>query len=262
MGLSTQRICFKDSEGQADWYGIECSEGDELAQFLMGPVVSRLKDTEASDRFETDLRNLASTDFQVESLRQILEAEIPEERDWAIGESIAEACLEHDHGVQWPWNHARDKRNPFASLPGADLVGFITENGETSLVLGEVKTSTDSRTPPNVMCGRSGMVHQLDNLVSDLGNLAQLLFWLHSRCMQSAHEEVFKRCMLRLLSTGNKAISLFGVLIRDTQPNALDFNSRARVLAKAIDAPTRCTLIAIYLPFKISDLPSKLGEAA
>ena len=63
----------------------------------------------------------------------------------------------------------RDKRTPKASLPGADLVDFVSHNGETRLVLGEVKCSSDRNTPPNVMIGRHGMTKQLETLATDIG---------------------------------------------------------------------------------------------
>ena len=39
--------------------------------------------------------------------------------------------------MKFPWNSDRDKRTPKASLPGADLVGFIENGDEVVLVLGE-----------------------------------------------------------------------------------------------------------------------------
>ncbi len=58
------------------------------------------------------------------ALEEVLSAEVPETRDWAAGEALAEAVLEAHHDVVLPWNIERDKRNPFASLPGAGIVGF------------------------------------------------------------------------------------------------------------------------------------------
>ena len=194
--------------------------------------------------------------------RLVLQASIPEERDWAIGESIAEAFLECEHSVSWPWNHERDKRNPFASLPGADLVGFETDAGVTRLALGEVKSSTDASTPPGVMNGRSGMKNQLERLLTNLGTICQLLKWLHPRCKGTPNEDQFKEAVRQLINSGNQAISLFGVLIRDTPPNALDLESRGDALSKTVSSPTSCRLIAIYLPFPIADLPTRVGGSA
>ncbi len=156
----------------------------------------------------------------------------------------------------------RDKRHPNASLPGADLIGFRSEGGDTRLVLGEVKSSTDANTPPGVMNGRSGMIHQIDNLANDLSRICQLLKWLLHRCKGTENENLFDKAVKLFFNSGNKAITLIGVLIRDTQPNERDLRPRGQTLAKKLQNPTLCHLMAIYLPCAIADLPSRLQGGA
>ena len=139
-----------------------------------------------------------------------------------------------------------------------DLVGFIVESEATRLVLGEVKSSTDIKTPPSVMSGRSGLMHQIDNLASDLSLVCQLLKWLIPRCKGTDYETSFKTAAGLFLDSGNKALALFGVLIRDTQPNELDLQARGQTMAGKLEYPTTCDLSAIYLPCAIGDLPSRI----
>ncbi|QDS89698.1 hypothetical protein EC9_38980 [Rosistilla ulvae] len=262
MSLVNGSYCFDATRGQTSWQGFCCTDDASLSDFLKGPVTERLHDSTATLDFRDDLRALATTQFASDSLELVLQADVPEERDWAIGESFAEAYLEAEHAVSWPWNHERDKRNPFASLPGADLVGFVDEGGATRLALGEVKASTDANNPPGVMNGRSGMRHQLEQLVTNLGTLCQLLKWLHSRCKGTENEQAFKDAVRLLIDSGNQAISLYGVLIRDTPPTVLDLEARGDALSKNVVSPTSCRLVAIYLPFSIAELPSRVGGAA
>lgn len=162
----------------------------------------------------------------------------------------------------------RDKRTPKASLPGADLVGFEIKDSVIRLALGEVKTSSDIDTPPNVMNGRSGMTHQIDNLASNLGLLNQLLKWLLPRCKGTAHEASFNAAIALFFDSGNKAVALFGILVRDTRPNELDpgsgpgqaLKTRGQSLAATLQAPTTCQLVAIYLPCAIADLPTRASR--
>ena len=219
-------------------------------------VVSRLYDEEGSTKFETHLLSLATTGFARANLDDILKSETHEERDWAVCEAMAEAYLGREYGITWPWNMERDKRNPRASLPGADLIGFMIEDGKVRLVLGEVKSSSDANTPPSVMKGRSGMVHQLDKLTNDLSLICQILKWLLLRCKGTQFEISFNSAVGLFLNSGNNDIALFGILVRDTQPNKLDLQARGQALSRTLQAPTTCHLLAIYLPYAIESLPA------
>jgi hypothetical protein len=252
-------ISYEEQDRQVSWCGVSMEGGDGFNTFMTNEVASRLYDEEGITEFEGHLRGLANTGFARDSLNAILAAEIPEQRDWAVGEAVAEAYLGREYGIIWPWNMERDKRNPNASLPGADMVGFEISGADVRLALGEVKTSTDAQTPPSVMNGRSGMTHQIDNLANNLSLINQLLKWLLPRCKGTEHEASFNAAIGLFLDSGNKAIALFGVLVRDTQPNALDLHARGKTLAESLQCPTTCQLIAIHLPCAISDLPARVA---
>lgn len=254
-GSALTAVHYHARDRQVTWYGVGMTAGEEFDTFISNDVASRLNDEEGQRELEAHLRGLANTGFARESLYAILASNAPEERSWAVGEAMAEAYLNREHAVTWPWNMERDKRTPKASLPGADLVGFQIAEGETRLVLGEVKTSTDANSPPNVMNGRSGMAYQIDNLATNLTLINKLLKWLLPRCKGTAHEPSFNAAVGSFLNSGNKAIALFGVLIRDTNPNEQDLRPRGSTLAKNIQSPTTCHLVALYLPCVIDDLP-------
>ncbi|MDE0001470.1 MAG: hypothetical protein OXQ29_02085 [Rhodospirillaceae bacterium] len=124
------------------------NDGDGFSAFMKNDVAARVYDTEGKTEFDAHLRSLASTGFTRGNLNDILAADVPEEREWAVGEAVAEAYLGREHKITWPWNMERDKRHPRASLQGADLVGFKSDGNDTCLALGEVKTSADRNTPP------------------------------------------------------------------------------------------------------------------
>ncbi|NLV26845.1 MAG: hypothetical protein GXY48_06735 [Methanomicrobiales archaeon] len=252
-------IEYQDQLKQVTWYGTSFFDGDPFNSFLKEDVSSRLFDKEGKEDFESFLHGLASTGFAEDNLNEILNAVINEEREWAIGESIAEAYLKEKHGIFWPWNMERDKRNPKASLPGADLVGFEINSTEIRLVLGEVKTSSEDNAPPGAMKGRGGMIHQIDELANNLGKIHKLLEWLYHRCKGTNYENYYKIAVTKFLDSGNKAISLFGILIRDTKPNHKDLKNRGKDLSVKLNDPTSCLLIAIYLPCSISDLYNRIS---
>jgi len=250
---------YSNSHDATSWNGVAFADGTEFDSFIANEVASRLHDEVGKADFTAHLNSLASTGFAQESLQTILEAEHPEERDWAVGEALAEAWLSREHGVFWPWNMERDKRTAQASLPGADLVGFVTQGNETRLALGEVKSSSDRDTPPNVMTGRKGMTRQLENLAVDMGLLYTLIRWLQPRCRGNSAEPHFNAAFRTLLQSGNKAMTLFGVLVRDTEPDERDLRSRGLHLSGVVNAPADCHLLALYLPCSIASLPARIS---
>jgi len=167
LSRPTYRIEYSSTEGSVTLAGHCIDDADAFRLYLSGPVRERLRDTSPTEVFESDLRVLATTDMASDALSQWLAATV-DPSPWEVGEALAECLLADVSGILWPWNSERDKRTPRASLPGADLVGFVRTAGTVYLVLGEVKTSSDRDAPPNVLSGRSGMIHQLDQLAQDL----------------------------------------------------------------------------------------------
>ena len=196
-----------------------------------------------------------------DALAEVLAAEVPETRDWAAGEALAEAVLEEHHDVVLPWNTERDKRNPFASLPGADIVGFQRDGNSHRLALGEVKCSSEAQWPPQVMSGRSkGLGHQLDTLASNLGTICQLLKWLLPRVKRTGHEGAFNQACTRYFNSERRDVALFGVLVRDQEAREADLLARGSSLGGRLQGPTRCSLLALYLPWPISRLPEFIRQ--
>jgi len=264
MPLPSQ-IAYQSSHGCVSWEGHSAQAGDQLNAFLVGPVAARLDDSTASDEMRGHLRGLTLTGMGQTALEEVLAAEVPEERDWAAGEALAEAVLEEQHDVVLPWNTERDKRNPFASLPGADIVGLQRDGSSHRLAFGEVKCSSEAACPPQVMSGRSGGIgHQIDAIASDLGIICQLLFWLLPRVKRTGHEEAFNQACTRYFNTERRDVALFGVLVRDQTARENDLRARGRSLGDRLRAPTICRLIALYLPWPITQLPSAIraGGAA
>ncbi|MBV6501769.1 MAG: hypothetical protein CJBNEKGG_04287 [Prosthecobacter sp.] len=255
------QVAYQSSHGCTSWQGERAVAGDELNAFLSGPVAARLNDTEGGEELRSHLRGLSLTGMGHQALEEVLAADEPEERDWAVGEALAEAILEEHHDVVLPWNTERDKRNPFASLPGADIVGFQRDGDSHRLALGEVKCSSEEQWPPQVMSGRSGRIgHQLDALASNLGTICQLLKWLLPRVKGTTHEGSFNNACSRYFNSSRRDVTLFGILIRDKDAREQDLQARGRSLGRSLQAPTHCQLLALYLPWPISDLPTAIRQ--
>lgn len=254
------KIAYRSTCGCVLWEGLAAQDGNELNEFLTGPVAARLNDSEGNTELRSHLRGLTLTGMGHAVLEEVLAAEVPEERDWAAGEALAEALLERRHNVVLPWNSERDKRNPFASLPGADIVGFQRDGGSYRLALGEVKCSSEAKWPPQVVNGRSGIGHQIDNLATDLRTICQLIKWLLYRVKRTEHEEAFNQACARYFNSERRDLALFGILVRDQEARDADLRARGRNLGGKLQTPTQCQLIAIYLPWPISRLPKLIRQ--
>lgn len=188
---------------------------------------------------------------------------VPEPKAWEVGEAFAECVLRDDpqREVHWPWNTVRDRRTPRASLPGADLVGFCRDGTNVFLLIGEVKTSADTSTPPSVMSGPGGMAWQLERTDRRVDVQHALLKWLHTRCDSAFYRELFRKAAERYIASGGRALMLVGVLLRDTSPSELDLKAPGEGLARRLGEPTRVDFTAWYLPVPIVEWPALMREA-
>ncbi|MBX3150432.1 hypothetical protein KF728_09810 [Candidatus Obscuribacterales bacterium] len=231
---------------------------EELQYSLNGPVLHLLMDSEGDDLFERSLREIATTEFETTQIAEILEARELDDSTWRIGEAIAEVFLTLNRGCVFPWPFSRDHRNPNAVTAGADLVGFqLCDGTGWVFAFGEVKTSSDDSTPPNVMTGRSGLIRQLETL-RDSRYIQDALFrYLALRKGGTQWAAIFDEAAKNFLKD-RSSTSLFGVLIRDTAPDRLDLQNRALNLADGCEPHRRIELRAIYLPYDLETIRAML----
>jgi hypothetical protein len=229
-----------------------------FAAFLRGTVKARLADSAERTDFEGELRGLATTGMAADYLRTFLAAASTEFQAWEVGEAVAECLLAASTARQvvWPWNMARDRRTPRASLPGADLVGFCVSGETVRLLFGEVKTSADRQAPPNVMYGPSGMSWQLGQQATRLDLQHALILWLYSRCRRLGLLDLYRRAMAAYLGSAGKQLLLVGILLRDTSPDELDVKNRVTELESALSEPMAAEVTAWYLPEPIERWPT------
>lgn len=254
-------VCYSGRAKSSSWEGRHVPDAERFKRFVREVVRPRVADVALS--FESDLRGLATTGMATEFVEHLLKA-VAEPEGWEVGEALAECALQQDSGreVHWPWNTVRDRRTPRASLPGSDLVGFCREDDSVLLLFGEIKTSSDADTPPNVMYGSGGMTWQLEQSATRLDIQHALLRWLRSRCQFEPYRDLYEKAVERYLKSEGKELLLVGVLIRDTKPSELDLRGRGQALSKKFGKATRIELIAWYLPVPIAEWPQLLKEEA
>lgn len=219
---------------------------EELNAAINGQVSSLVFDDQGKADIQELLAGVAETSFEQEQLAQALAA--PEDiEDWRVGEAIAEAYLTEHRDCLFPWPDGRDERKSGSSLPGADLVGIQQDEHGERFVFGEVKTSGETRYPPGAVYGRTGLKQQLEDLRNKVGIRNDLFKYLGHRARYAIWQNRFKAASRRYLNNTSD-IQLFGVLVRDVEPNVDDVRVRVEKLGDGCPAGTHIELLALYLP--------------
>lgn len=218
----------------------------ELDAAINGPVSALVFDNRGKADIQELLAEVVGTAFEQEQLAQVLAA--PDDvEDWRIGEAIAEAYLTEHRDCLFPWPDGRDERKSGSSLPGADLVGIQQDEQGDRFVFGEVKTSGEAKYPPGAVYGRTGLKQQLEDLRDKRGIRDDLFRYLGHRAKNAIWRDRFKAASKRYLNNPSD-VQLFGVLVRDVEPNIDDLRVRVEKLGNGCPMGTQVELLALYLP--------------
>ena len=219
---------------------------EELGTAINGQVSALVIDDKGKADIEELLAGVAETSFEQEQLAQVLAA--PDDiEDWRVGEAIAEAYLTEHRDCLFPWPDGRDERMSGSSLPGADLVGVQHDEHGDRFVFGEVKTSGEAKYPPGAVYGRTGLKQQLEDLRDKVGIRNDLFKYLGHRAKEATWRDRFKAASKRYLNNTSD-IQIFGVLVRDVEPNVDDVRVRVDKLGNGCPTGTQIELLALYLP--------------
>lgn len=249
---------YSGASGTVTWVGAKLTD-KTMEDLTAGPLRERAVDAAFQQEVAAEMQALDATDMASEVLAEFLATD-PAPLDWQVGEALAEVLLQEWHGATWVWNGSRDRKTAKASLPGADVVGFIAEGGAVHFLFGEVKSSSDAASPPGVVYGRTGLLNQLEHLCAGSDHWT-LIKWLRARCMTPEDQELFRSAMRRYVLSEKKDIRLVGCLVRDTEPKESDIKGRATALAPNVGSPMRAHFYVWYVPMAMSSWPTLLVES-
>lgn len=218
----------------------------ELDKALGAQVPAIVFDDAGTDEIAALLNGLVDTEFDKENLTALLTSKhLPE--DWRVGEALAENFLIESRECFFPWPDSRDERKSGSSLPGADLVGFLTKSNEHRFAFGEVKTSAEAKYPPGAAYGRHGLKQQMEDLRDNRKIREDLVLYLTHRALNAPWQDKFC-CAAKLFLKDSCDVRIFGILIRDVPPHEDDLRVRVTKLVEDCPAQMVVELIAIYLP--------------
>jgi len=139
---------FDESNTSGSMYGYSVKDLSDFKDYLDGEFIPCLK-KQLGTVPEDIISDIGKTDFDAQKIREIFETTyIVTESKW--GEAFSACQLERFHSIDTPFPVLLSDRNPRASSAGVDIVGFVKENGRNMFLLGEVKTSSETNSPPSV----------------------------------------------------------------------------------------------------------------
>lgn len=244
--IAQGRTCYDEEKDTIHGYGRKWSEND-LSSALENEVAALIYDDEGNKHIQAILGGVGTTEFEKAELEKVLTNAEPV-KNWQVGEAIAECYLVKHRKCSFPWPDGRDVRRPRTSLPGADLVGFIEEQGDTRFVFGEVKTSKEEQWPPQVCSGRSkgnGLGTQVKDLCLQENIKCEIFKYLGHRAdafrgkyMVAAKHFIYDR----------KDVHIVGFLVRDVEPKSEDLKSLVKSVSEIRQGKTSVEFFALYLP--------------
>lgn len=240
----------KEIDRNHSFEGVSFSD-TEIENAFQKSVKEKLLDIEGTNEL---VDNLKTTGFDDTYLLDIFKLDdiITEHNDWRIGEAFAEYYIETNTSAKFYYNELRDARNVFGNKTGADLLGFIEIAGEIIFLFGEVKTSPQPKSPPDLLFGRHGMIDQLKELSNNKVIQRQLIRNFGFKVLNLENTNPFRNDYLQALKNFEyEKFHLFGVLVRDTIPTSNDIKARYKNLTKAIKKEINLKLIALYVPVKM-----------
>jgi hypothetical protein len=240
--------------GIRDYIGVSLSD-IEYKELLKNEVKDKLLDTPQRNKMLSILAALKSeTGFEKsETLLadiQFLSDDSVEVQNFRIGEALAEVCLEKHFNCRFYWNELRDARNPKGNKTGADLVGFIEIENEILFLFGEVKTSSEQKSPPQVMTNPTGIENQLRDLYRDQNKRLILISYIQNKKSLSNNlnfKENFANAIRSYYQSNGSKYLLYGVLVRDTGVNEDDIKQSYDKLKEQVLNPIGLRLFAIYV---------------
>ena len=123
---------YENTNEWSAYQGIVLKDG--FCEYLYSRVRARFYDIQGTESLIEEFSDIASTGFEERLLIDIFSTSPPID-DWKIGEALAECYLEDFEKVRFYYPSSRDSKNPKANLQGADLVGFVDIDEETTIFL-------------------------------------------------------------------------------------------------------------------------------
>lgn len=254
--MNNMNCTYQHAESNIRGYKGIAFEKNETYELLQNNVKNRLMDCPQRNEMLSILESLEQDTGFKRSEKLLLDIKALynqniDVQDFRIGEALAEIVLEETFSCRFYWNELRDARNPKGNKTGADLVGFIEIDNEILFLFGEIKTSSEKKSPPQVMTNPTGIENQLKNLYQDQQKRLILISYIQNKInlvINTNFKQDFDSAIKSYYRQDGTNYLLYGVLVRDTENNENDIKISFDRLNQEILEPIGLKFLAIYLP--------------
>jgi hypothetical protein len=225
-----------------------------VVEHFPSEIRKKLIDYQGTIDLVRNFETVANTEFDKTILQATFSLEPTRIERWRIGEAFGEFFLEQHFKIRFWYNHLRDLRNPCSSDAGADLVGFVDAGGETLFAFGEVKTSEDENSPPQVVYGRTGLKNQIAELCTNQTAINYLVRYLGFKVRGLQKDDPFYVDFHKALTVyvkSRKRMHLLGLLVRDTACNHNDLSARYTEHEHTTPKDLVIRFIGLYIPIEM-----------
>jgi hypothetical protein len=241
--------------------GYAWRDANSCREYFGKRVAGRLKEGNGSEFLRKYLDKMPDTGFSLTHLR-IEAAQDKPARDWEIGEAFAESMLEDYFDCLFPWPTSRDQREKDGHATGPDLPGYNQHTkGNARFAFGEVKSSSQEKSPPFVVSGVDGkagketMVGQLRRLLTEASRRQILIAWLGFReTRDETGKSRFDQALKRYGESNECLVA--GCLVCGKRPEGEADLAEAHAALESHVAERELWLFAFYLPFEKDEWPS------
>ncbi len=171
---------------------------------LLKPVIRELYLDYSNLKKQLDETGFSEKDIE-KHIKNLLKVSIPVENNVSdvnnfsvqrseFAEILASICLEELFKTTMPVSNIKYKELSDRSSRGIDILGYETDGSNLSLIICEVKASSDKNNPPGVVdSGKDCLRNQLITYISDKNKTLDRINTLRKKCMDLENKKIMTK---------------------------------------------------------------------
>lgn len=243
--------------GSHPYDGLIIDDAEDLSQLAI-KLKNILSDVETTNDLLENFETIGLTGFSSDRLNEIAVLDLPANyfKKWRIGEALSHVLLEENYDCWIPFSKEANTTNHNTSNTGIDIIGIATDShGNMLLLFAEVKTSSEAACPPQIVHSSKSdcLTNQLKDIIKNKKKRNEHMRYL-AKEFGTDHPQIerFVEAARRYLS--NDEYALYGLVVRDTEPNKDDLEVTSNALTTDISCEGSTSSLLSLHSDKLNDL--------